>query len=81
MPANPREHLKIGTHERRCWTCAAWLDADLPAGAQPLGDCTRVRWGMNGVRQMTHADDVCAKHEASFGSIAEEDRLLAQGLG
>jgi hypothetical protein len=83
LDANPRQHLKIGTPDRRCWTCAAFVEADgLPSTAQPLGTCTKVRWLLtirgNNVRQDVHADDVCAKHEPAFGREAQAVRM---GLG
>ena len=65
------EHLTVGNRYRRCWTCAAWVDANLPHGAQPLGECTRVDWRLNGHRQMAHSDDVWGKFVAAFGSVGQ----------
>ena len=83
LTANPLQHLTFGTPDRRCWSCAAFVEADrLPATAQPLGTCTKVRWLLTlrgkDVRQDVHADDVCAKHEAAFG---RDERAVRMGVG
>ncbi|HET8612980.1 MAG TPA: hypothetical protein VFL92_09470 [Sphingomonas sp.] len=82
--ADPRLHLRRGVQDRRCWECSAWIEWDRRADtAQPLGDCARVRWMLNGARQMTHADDVCAKFEQAAGRSLEEreNRAVEAGLG
>lgn len=96
MHANPRQHLQIGTPDRRCWQCAAYRDDSFPAaGSQPMGWCQLVRWLVPGapvknrkgpptermVEQMVHADDVCAKFEAAHGNSPVEAEEWALRMG
>lgn len=87
ITADPTKHLSIGFPDLRCWNCGTWSQPEhWPDTAQPLGDCSRVHWSMKvdgrDARQMTHADDVCAKHEAAGRSIDErEEFALRAGLG
>jgi len=98
LRGDPKTQLEIGTRDRRCWNCGHWEDDEFPAaGAQPMGYCRHVRWLVPGepikctkgpseprmVEQLTHADDVCAKFEASHGHspIEAEDWAQQAGLG